>query len=82
MDKLIFLVDLCFGDDRDEILAFIIRRGDEEAAQAVVNAVKETWWENDDPNITYDDAIEQGFKEAGIWFDRTEYYVAWVNYYE
>lgn len=82
MEKMIFLVDLCFGDDtRDEILAFIIRKDQVDAAQAIVTATKETWWDNDDPE-TFDEAIERGLKDAGVWFERTEYYVAWVNYYE
>lgn len=81
MDELIFLVEIDFGDKDTEILAFIIRRNDIECAQAIVDGIKATWWDNDDPNLTYEDAIEREFCNAHIWFKNVEYYVANVDYY-
>lgn len=81
-ETMILCVHFDFADGH-EYLMYRIRQADLAAVQATVKWIQEHWRQmsEDEFFLTYEDAIDRDLKEARIWFQKEEYDVVYIDYY-
>lgn len=81
-ETMILCIHLEF-DNTSEYMMWRIRKQDFAIVTAIIRRVKDYWWEMSDinPDLTYDEAIENEMKKAHIWFQTEEYDVVYVDYF-
>ena len=81
-ETMILCVHFDFADAH-EYLMYRIHQADLAAVQATVKWIQELWWQmsEEEPFLTYEDAIDRDLKEARIWFQKEEYDVVYIDYY-